>query len=110
MQIRNVAVIAHVDHGKTTLVKALTGVDTDRLKEEKERGITVDLGFAEYSVPTVAVSPVGLPSASIHSIWVSPVWMSSRLNLRNHASAPNLIWLCHLNMHGFWLADCRTPA
>jgi selenocysteine-specific elongation factor len=36
----------HIDHGKTSLVKALTGVDTDRLKEEKERGITVDLGFA----------------------------------------------------------------
>jgi selenocysteine-specific elongation factor len=39
----------HIDHGKTALVRALTGVDTDRLKEEKERGITVDLGFAELS-------------------------------------------------------------
>ena len=36
----------HIDHGKTTLVKALTGVDTDRLKEEKSRGISIDLGFA----------------------------------------------------------------
>ncbi len=36
----------HIDHGKTSLVKALTGTDTDRLKEEKERGITIDLGFA----------------------------------------------------------------
>ena len=36
----------HVDHGKTTLVKALTGIDTDRLKEEKERAMTIDLGFA----------------------------------------------------------------
>ena len=36
----------HIDHGKTTLVKALTGVDCDRLKEEKARGITVDLGYA----------------------------------------------------------------
>src|SRR5258705_3182560 len=36
----------HIDHGKTTLVKALTGQDTDRLKEEKERGISIDLGFA----------------------------------------------------------------
>jgi selenocysteine-specific elongation factor len=36
----------HIDHGKTSLVKALTGVDADRLKEEKERGITIDLGFA----------------------------------------------------------------
>ena len=38
----------HIDHGKTTLVKALTGVDTDRWAEEKERGITIDLGFANY--------------------------------------------------------------
>lgn len=41
----------HVDHGKTTLVKALTGVDTDRLKEEKQRGISIDLGFAEFRLP-----------------------------------------------------------
>src|SRR5260370_33296791 len=36
----------HIDHGKTSLVKALTGTDTDRLPEEKARGITIDLGFA----------------------------------------------------------------
>jgi selenocysteine-specific elongation factor len=36
----------HIDHGKTTLIKALTGIDTDRLKEEKERGISIDLGYA----------------------------------------------------------------
>lgn len=36
----------HIDHGKTTLVRALTGTDTDRLEEEKRRGITIDLGFA----------------------------------------------------------------
>ena len=36
----------HIDHGKTTLVKALTGVDADRLPEEKSRGITLDLGYA----------------------------------------------------------------
>ncbi len=36
----------HIDHGKTTLIRALTGIDTDRLKEEKERGITIELGFA----------------------------------------------------------------
>lgn len=41
-----VGTAGHIDHGKTTLVKALTGVDTDRLKEEKARGITIDLGFA----------------------------------------------------------------
>lgn len=41
----------HVDHGKTMLVKALTGVDTDRLKEEKERGISIELGFAPLKLP-----------------------------------------------------------
>ena len=41
-----VATAGHIDHGKTTLVKALTGVDTDRLPEEKARGISIDLGFA----------------------------------------------------------------
>ncbi len=39
----------HIDHGKTSLVKALTGTDTDRLKEEKERGLTIDIGFAHLS-------------------------------------------------------------
>jgi selenocysteine-specific elongation factor len=42
----------HIDHGKTTLVKALTGRDTDRLKEEKERGISIELGFAELLLPS----------------------------------------------------------
>jgi len=41
----------HIDHGKTTLVKALTGIDTDRLKEEKERGISIELGFASLTLP-----------------------------------------------------------
>jgi len=41
----------HIDHGKTSLVKALTGVDTDRLKEEKERGITIELGFTYLELP-----------------------------------------------------------
>ncbi|MCK5836062.1 MAG: selenocysteine-specific translation elongation factor [Desulfobacula sp.] len=41
----------HIDHGKTSLVKALTGVETDRLKEEKERGITIELGFAFLDLP-----------------------------------------------------------
>jgi selenocysteine-specific elongation factor len=41
----------HIDHGKSALVKALTGIDPDRLKEEKERGITIDLGFADLRYP-----------------------------------------------------------
>ncbi len=42
----------HIDHGKTTLVKAITGTDTDRLKEEKIRGITIELGFASLTLPS----------------------------------------------------------
>src|SRR5690625_7217610 len=40
-----VGTAGHIDHGKTTLIRTLTGVDTDRLVEERERGITIDLGF-----------------------------------------------------------------
>ena len=41
----------HVDHGKSTLIQALTGIDPDRLREEKERGMTIDLGFAWLRLP-----------------------------------------------------------
>src|SRR3982074_3027336 len=42
----------HVDHGKSTLVRALTGIDPDRLEEEKRRGLTIDLGFAHLDLPS----------------------------------------------------------
>src|SRR5947207_8637658 len=45
------ATAGHVDHGKSALVKALTGIDPDRLPEEKARGITIDLGFAHLNLP-----------------------------------------------------------
>ncbi|MGQ9777287.1 MAG: selenocysteine-specific translation elongation factor [Thermodesulfobacteriota bacterium] len=52
----------HVDHGKTALVKALTGIDTDRLKEEKERGMTIEPGFAYLKLPSnKVVSIVDVP-------------------------------------------------
>jgi selenocysteine-specific elongation factor len=51
----------HIDHGKTALVKALTGVDTDRLPEEKARGITIDLGFAHANWNGVDVSFIDVP-------------------------------------------------
>jgi len=47
-----VGTAGHVDHGKSTLIKVLTGIDPDRLKEEKERGITIDLGFAHLILPS----------------------------------------------------------
>ena len=52
-----VGTAGHIDHGKTALVKALTGVDTDRLPEEKRRGITIELGFASLTLPDGSVPP-----------------------------------------------------
>lgn len=51
----------HIDHGKTSLVKSLTGVDADRLPEEKQRGITIDLGFAELDLGDLHVGFVDVP-------------------------------------------------
>lgn len=51
----------HIDHGKTTLLKALTGIDADRLKEEKERGITIDIGFAHWVDPPYTIGFVDVP-------------------------------------------------
>src|SRR5512134_3880209 len=48
----------HIDHGKTSLVRALTGIDTDRLREEKRRGITIELGFAHLALPDGTVAGV----------------------------------------------------
>src|SRR5262245_23748427 len=56
-----VGTAGHIDHGKTSLVKALTGVDADRLKEEKERGITIDIGFADRTVGDVHFGFVDVP-------------------------------------------------
>ena len=51
----------HIDHGKTSLVRALTGVDTDRLPEEKRRGITIELGFAELALGECRLGIVDVP-------------------------------------------------
>src|SRR5258705_1774807 len=51
----------HIDHGKTALVKALTGVDADRLKEEKQRGITIDIGFADLAIGEYRFGFVDVP-------------------------------------------------
>jgi selenocysteine-specific elongation factor len=58
----------HIDHGKTALVKALTGIDPDRLKEEKERGITIDIGFA--NLPIDAATTLGFVDVPGHERFV----------------------------------------
>jgi selenocysteine-specific elongation factor len=55
-----VGTAGHIDHGKTALVRALTGIDTDRLEEEKRRGITIDLGFAHLELADSGGEPVRL--------------------------------------------------
>jgi selenocysteine-specific elongation factor len=59
--MRVVATAGHVDHGKSSLVHALTGTDPDRLVEEKRRGLTIDLGFAHATVDGEAISFVDVP-------------------------------------------------
>lgn len=56
-----VGTAGHIDHGKTALVRALTGIDADRLPEEKRRGITIDIGFADLDLGDVRVGFVDVP-------------------------------------------------
>ncbi|MEK6325060.1 MAG: selenocysteine-specific translation elongation factor [Acidobacteriota bacterium] len=56
-----VGTAGHIDHGKTALVKALTGIDADRLKEEKQRGITIDIGFADLALGDFRFGFVDVP-------------------------------------------------
>src|SRR5580704_6765936 len=56
-----VGTAGHIDHGKSALVLALTGTDPDRLKEEKARGITIDLGFAHQDIDGITFSFVDVP-------------------------------------------------
>jgi selenocysteine-specific elongation factor len=63
-----IATAGHIDHGKTSLVKAITGIDADRLKEEKARGITIDLGFAYW--PQTDGSSIGFVDVPGHDGYV----------------------------------------
>ncbi len=63
-----VGTAGHIDHGKTSLVRALTGIDTDRLREEKRRGITIELGFAHLALPDGTV--VGVVDVPGHERFV----------------------------------------
>lgn len=63
-----VGTAGHIDHGKTSLVRALTGVDTDRLKEEKDRGISIDLGFAY--MPVEGLETIGIIDVPGHEKFI----------------------------------------
>ena len=62
----------HIDHGKTTLIRALTGIDADRLPEEKRRGITIDLGFAFLEAASSSGRPLGISFVDVpgHSLFI----------------------------------------
>ena len=64
-----IALAGHVDHGKTALIRALTGIDADRLPEEKKRGMTIDLGFAHVRLPSGAM--VGFVDVPGHERFLS---------------------------------------
>lgn len=58
---RIVGTAGHIDHGKSALVRALTGIDPDRLQEEKDRGITIDLGFADATIGDLQIGFIDVP-------------------------------------------------
>jgi selenocysteine-specific elongation factor len=67
-----VGTAGHIDHGKTALVRALTGIDADRLPEEKRRGITIDLGFASFDAASSAGLPLRISFVDVpgHSLFI----------------------------------------
>ena len=64
-----IATAGHVDHGKTTLIRALTGVDTDRLAEEKRRGLSINLGYAY--LPVAGALPLGFIDVPGHRRFIN---------------------------------------
>src|SRR5215469_5954941 len=67
-----IATAGHIDHGKTALVRALTGIDTDRLPEEKRRGITIDLGFASMNLEQPGGAPLRISFVDVpgHALFI----------------------------------------
>ena len=55
----------HIDHGKTRLVRAISGKETDRLKEEQERGISIELGFAHHEIEGLQFGIVDVPGGAV---------------------------------------------
>lgn len=56
-----IGIAGHINHGKTSLTKALTNIDTDRLKVEKERNISIELGYAQFSLYGIEASIIDVP-------------------------------------------------
>lgn len=80
MSVKNVIIgtAGHVDHGKTCLIKALTGIDTDRLKEEKKRGITIENGFADLHYNGYNIGIIDVPG---HENLLKTCWLESAVSI-----------------------------
>ena len=100
----------HIDHGKTTLVRALTGVDTDRLPEEKRRGITIELGFAAFELsPEIRASIVDVPG---HEGFVRTMVAGAGgidIVILVVAVIPSFIGETHFNRRSYSLTHSWTP-
>ncbi len=68
-----IATAGHVDHGKSALIRALTGVDTDRLDEEKKRGLSIDLGFAYRAHPRQPDKVLGFIDVPGHQRFINTI-------------------------------------
>src|SRR5260221_9775462 len=107
--MRVIGTAGHVDHGKSTLIGALTGIAPDRLQEEKERGMTIDLGFAWLRLPNnVEVSIVDVPGherfihnmlAGVGGIDIALLVVAADEGVmpqnREHVAIPDLPWISH---------------
>jgi selenocysteine-specific elongation factor len=91
----------HIDHGKTTLVKALTGVDADRLKEEKARGITLDLGYAYAPLADGSLGFIDVPGHEklIHNMLAGATGIDFALLVIAADDGPMPQTREHLEMH-----------
>ena len=81
----------HIDHGKTSLVQALTGVDCDRLPEEKARGITIDIGFASLDLPPYHIGVVDVPG---HERFIKNMLAGRPASISPCSSSPPTIRSC----------------
>jgi selenocysteine-specific elongation factor len=106
--MRVIGTAGHVDHGKTALIEALTGIDADRLPEEKARGMTTDLGFAWY--PDAQGVPVGVVDVPGHERYlrnmVAGAW---GLDLAILVVAADDGWMPQSGLHASILASLSSP-
>jgi selenocysteine-specific elongation factor len=107
--MRVIGTSGHVDHGKTTLIEALTGINPDRLPEEKERGMTIDLGFAWF--PGAGGEPVGVIDVPGHERFIRNMVAGAwSLDCALLLVAADDGWMQQTQDHAVVLAALAVPA